>query len=345
MPYIVVDTDHDVRLSYIDSGIPAENASGTPYLTMIAINGMAFTGNVFEPMMAVAKNAGVRFVAINRRDYPGSSALTTEDMRILSSGTDEDKDAFLSARGVEVASFIDRLIEQDRLPPPVGQHGGIALIGWSLGCAFALSALANFEILPSISRSRFATYLRGVILYEPPTVAIGCPRPLQLWTPHIDTTIPEKERGSATVLWLSAYFEHGDLSSRDPEILTYCVPSFSRAPTLFNMSEDEQKRVVSLGVGDKSDALFMFFSEAQIQATYRKACFDKDVRGKLPHVKITNIMAAQTISHGIPAFWAMQHDDEEHGGGFVNFKVLPKGNHFMQWDEPELFFEACMESL
>ncbi|KAI0666397.1 hypothetical protein C8Q78DRAFT_984275 [Trametes maxima] len=346
MPSIVVD-DAGTELSYIDSGPPAPLAPGQGYLTMISINGMSFTGHVFEPMMRVASKAGVRFVSINRRDYPGSTPLTVEDNRVLSSGSEDEKELFLRARGIEVANFIDRFIEEKQLPPPLegGRDGGVVLIGWSLGCAFVFSALANVDALPGAVKSRLTAYLRAFIMYEPPTVALGSPRPPQLWSPLIDTTLPEKARVAATTPFLTGYFDHGNLSTRDVEVLSYYVPSLSRVPTIYNLSDEERARAVWEDPSDKSDMLFMFFCEPQIRAAYKKACFDPSVRAQFPRLKFTNIMGTRTSPHGIPAFWSMEDDNEQHGGECVAFKVIPGGNHFMQWDEPDLLFNACIECL
>ncbi|KAI0759406.1 hypothetical protein BD413DRAFT_274853 [Trametes elegans] len=308
---------------------------------------MTFTAHVFEPLMSVASNAGVRFVSLNRRDYPRSTPLTPDDNRILSSGTDKEKGTFLRARGVELGRFIDRFIHQQNLPaPPNGAQGiagGVALLGWSLGATFIFSALANVDALPSQSQARLSQHLRALIMYEPPTVALGSPRPPQLWSPLIDTNLPEKERVPALLPWLTVYFNHGDLSTRDTDVLSYYVPGLSRVPTIYNMSEQERARVVWTESSDKSEMLFMFFFEPQINATYKRACYDRSVRDKFPLLKMWNIMAEHSSPHGIPSFWTMEQDNKEHGGGFVDFKVVSGGNHLMQWDEPDILFKACIE--
>lgn len=105
-------------------------------------------------------------VAINRRDYPGSSSTHASELSTLEGGSDEQKAALLRKRGVEIGTFIDRFILQNGILPisADGKTGGIVIVGWSLGVAFALAALANVDILPSDAQARFATYLRSVIL-------------------------------------------------------------------------------------------------------------------------------------------------------------------------------------
>lgn len=125
---------------------------------------------IFEKVMALAQGSKIRIVAVNRRDYPGSTPLATEDTAILASGSDDQKSAFLKARGVEIATFIDLFVERNRVPPisADGQTGGFALLGWSLGNAIALSAVANVDSLPSAAQDRWASGMRALILHGTP---------------------------------------------------------------------------------------------------------------------------------------------------------------------------------
>lgn len=125
---------------------------------------------IFEKVMALAQGSNIRIVAVNRRDYPGSTPLTTEDTAILASGSDEQKAAFLKARGVEVATFIDLFVERNGVPPisPDGHTGGFALLGWSLGNAIVLSAVANVESLPPAAQDRWTSGMRALILHGTP---------------------------------------------------------------------------------------------------------------------------------------------------------------------------------
>lgn len=122
---------------------------------------------IFDKVMALAGTARVRFVAINRRDYPYSTPIPPSASGALSAGTDEDKAHFLKVRGQEIATFVARFIEEHRLPAIAedGKTGGVALLGWSLGCAFVLAAVANIDSLQSASQSRMASHVRSLILY------------------------------------------------------------------------------------------------------------------------------------------------------------------------------------
>ncbi len=165
---------------------------------------------------------------------------------------------------------------------------------------------------------------------EPPTVAIGSPRPSQIWSPVIDTTLPEEQRTPAFVVWITSYFKHGDLSTRNTDVLEYWIPARFRVPTIFNLSDDEYARAVCIPPGEKSEMLFMFFCEPAIQQTYNKACYDKSIRDLFPGLDIWVLSGDVTSPHGLPAFWSMEDDDAKHGGGFVKFGWVPGANHFVR---------------
>lgn len=121
---------------------------------------------VFQKVMSLAPKYGLRIVAINRRDHPGSTPFTPAELQVLASGTDEEKGSFVRARGLELATFADNFIKQNNLPPisEDGKGGGIALLGWSLGSTVTLACVANIDSLPAEVQSRFKLYLRAHIL-------------------------------------------------------------------------------------------------------------------------------------------------------------------------------------
>lgn len=105
-------------------------------------------------------------MSIQRRDFPGSTPLSAADLNVLKSGTDEEKAQHVRDRGVEIATFIDKFVQQNELPSPdeKGSGGGFAVLGWSLGGAFALAASANVDALADAARARFARYMRSIVM-------------------------------------------------------------------------------------------------------------------------------------------------------------------------------------
>lgn len=126
--------------------------------------------------------------------------------------------------------------------------------------------------------------------------------------------------------WVTSYFQHGDLSTGDTDVLSFIVPSIHRAPSIYNMSAAEIAEIVDEGVPEVSS---LFTLQAQELANYRKACFDKNIREKLPKMKITMFTGDATSSFSIAAYWQMQEDDKAHGGGLIHFRLISGANHFV----------------
>lgn len=85
----------------------------------------------------------------------------------MAGGTEEQKTELFRARGLEFTNFVDRFVEQNALPPVTAdkKQGGFAILGWSLGGAYAAAAVANVDALPEAGRARFASGLRALILH------------------------------------------------------------------------------------------------------------------------------------------------------------------------------------
>jgi hypothetical protein len=80
-------------------------------------------------------------------------------------GTDTQKAEWLKSRGLEIANFVNSFIVRESLPAisPEGKVG-CALLGWSMGCCFTISAIAHIGELPSAVKARLASHLRAHIL-------------------------------------------------------------------------------------------------------------------------------------------------------------------------------------
>ena len=121
---------------------------------------------IFKRVQNAAIKRGVRFVALNRRNYPGSTPYSEEEINVLSNGTKEQKDAWHRDRGHEVGMFIHKLIVKENLPPISAdrQTGGIILLGWSIGAGDVNNTIAHTDTLPSEIRTSLASYMRSMII-------------------------------------------------------------------------------------------------------------------------------------------------------------------------------------
>ncbi|KAK0499101.1 Alpha/Beta hydrolase protein [Armillaria luteobubalina] len=344
---LVVNTA-GVELAYLDSGAPADASS---YTTIFAVHGMIFTNLVFQKVLDVARSKGVRFVAIQRRPFPGSTPFTAEELNVVLTGgsSEADRDAQITARGHEIASFVDAFIQKFKLPAlsDDGKTGGVALLGWSVGGAFPLAAVASSGTLPADVQARFSSYLRSLIVYESAPLVLGLPTPTQNWVPLIDTTIPENLRLEAFGQWCTGYFDQGDITLSSPhnlDSLSWVISSPKRVPTFYSIPVEQHNTMTTYGNDASTDLPFLFFFSKQLNDVYSKAFNDKDITAKFPRMKKSFLCGDKTAAFGVAGLWAVQDDQKENGTDpNVKFKLIPGANHFLVWDDPEKAFDAFMD--
>lgn len=346
MPSIIVD-DAGTELYYIDSGAPTRPDSVQDYITIFAIHGIVYNGAIFRNVIELAPQSGLRIVAPNRRGYPGSTPLSSEDHKVLTDGTEEQKEEFVLARAVEIATFIHRFIEIHKLPriSDDGKSGGVALLGWSLGSALAHSAISSVDSMPDAIQSGFKQYMRALILFEAPTSALGTPKQDYAWYPLMDTSLPLSARWKMFTQWITSYFAHGDLSKRDLNLLSHFVPATFRPPSIFSMSTEQIAEMVCESTAITSDSPFTLRFSQQMLASHRKAFFDKELRQRVPHMKVWVLVGDSTGALAFPAFWNLQDEDAQSGGGFINFRTIKGVNHFMHWDDPQVAIDHYFEAV
>lgn len=166
---------------------------------------------------------------------------------------------------------------------------------------------------------------------EPPTVSLGTDLPPKAWSPQIDSTIPAELRGPFFAQWITSYFKHGDLSTRNLDELCYVVPTTTKVPSIFSMSDEQQAEIVCHPPGVTSDMPFMVLFNPQLNASYKRACFGKSIRETVPRMKVTVLFGDAAPWPCFPAVWQMQSDSAASGGdGQVHFKRVNGINHFVR---------------
>ncbi|KAK0222328.1 Alpha/Beta hydrolase protein [Armillaria fumosa] len=334
---IIVNPRTGVELSYIDSGAPTQPS----YITIFAIHGMIFSKEIFQKLIDLAPGKGVRFVALDRRPFPGSTPFSVEELGILKvAGTDDaQQDAFIEARGHEVGIFIDTFTQKFNLPP-ISSGGGIALLGWSLGTALASAAISNAGTLPEDTCKRLERYMRSVILYEPGPITLGLPSPEKYWTFLRDPSVPEDLRIAAFGQWCTSYFDHADLSERNLDKLSWVLASSSRMPSFYN---EMPAAIQHHGDDAATDLQFLVGCYKQLLPSYRKTFFDPKV---FPTMKRSILCGDKTSAFALATLWAVQDDEKEQnaeGAKAIDYKILPGANHFIHWDEPEKALDTFIE--
>lgn len=116
---------------------------------------------VFQRLLPLAAARSMRIVCINRREYPGSTPHTAEELRAYASGSEEERAALISEAGLNLAFCVDGIIQQCALP----SGGHVALVGWSLGNMFTLAAMASIMSVPPQTRERLQSFVKTIIMW------------------------------------------------------------------------------------------------------------------------------------------------------------------------------------
>lgn len=118
-------------------------------------------------MLAIAPSAGVRLVALNRREYRHSTPYPRSEIEALANASEEELAKWYRLRGLEFATFMYKFVAENGCPAPNGatgaKGGGIGLMGWSLGGGFACMPIAYLDTYPPTIRDFFKRYFRAVI--------------------------------------------------------------------------------------------------------------------------------------------------------------------------------------
>ncbi|KAI9436609.1 alpha/beta-hydrolase [Lactarius indigo] len=208
--------------AFLDTGAPSLHQKD--YVTLVIVHGRGLTADFFARLLPLAGKLRARVVAINRRDYPGSAPLSEEDRVLLLSTIDdtpaaiENTDRYMRARAGELYDFLTHII----------------LTGWSLGTSFVLSFFAHAPSFDSESRG-ISQYIRRVIAYDPPYVAMNYPLPDGYYTPLNDPSTPSEKGIKMFPLLVTGYYAHGDTL----ETLSLCDALDEPSPTIVRVSPED----------------------------------------------------------------------------------------------------------
>lgn len=114
-------------------------------------------------MFPLAAQTGLRIIAIQRREYRGSSGYTDAELDGLRKGDP----VFLDRLATLLGHLIQYLIRTHDLPEPNAERteGGVALLGWSMGCATTITLLSDASLFSPDQYQLLRRYLIKVIFY------------------------------------------------------------------------------------------------------------------------------------------------------------------------------------
>ncbi|KAF9255036.1 hypothetical protein L218DRAFT_884934 [Marasmius fiardii PR-910] len=201
----------NIEIFFTDSGPPPQS---NDYMTLLVLHGACFNGFGLETLHGVAHSLNLRTVIWNRRDYPGSTPYTGPELQDLQQG----RKVFMDRIGRQVGEFLAQFIENESIPKATSDNtrGGIAIMGWSLGCSSAMALFSDPRLVPPETYLKLDPYVKHLVLYEPAPYCFGYPLPSgpEFYLPFTDPDLKTPDAiYEAFSHWVSSFFDHPDVKS------------------------------------------------------------------------------------------------------------------------------------
>ncbi|KAF9523744.1 hypothetical protein CPB83DRAFT_886742 [Crepidotus variabilis] len=328
-----------LELAYTDSGAVSGSSN---YTTLILVHGCGFNARTFETLHDHAATFNLRTIAFQRRDYPGSTPFTDDEITEIQQGSEE----YLSKTQNMMIDFIRYVVEKLSIPAIwklSGQEagkldGGIALLGWSLGSYFPLALFSNPERVTPESRKILGKYLRSLIIYDSPYVALGFP------LPSIKPSAGEEESVSPSDFpaAVSSYFDQPDNWAGDLDQLD------QRSKTEKNIwsdwTEEQRNKYVTMSTLLRCE--FPTFAgpiQAHFLKNTQKALYDETLAQEyLPDLSIGVLSVGRTLWYCRWMMWHLVQTNREkldEGKKIRELKTahLQQYSHLAHMEDPVLF--------
>ncbi|KAH8114770.1 hypothetical protein DFH11DRAFT_1593365 [Phellopilus nigrolimitatus] len=352
-----IDSD-GTQFAYIDSGAPQSDN----YTTVVCVHGYTFNALAFSRFLPLAHKYNLRVIALNRRDYSGSTPFSDPELDVINGKDDNAHRDFLRKRGLEIAHFLVWVISEKEIPHASedGSSGGLALLGWSQGNVTTLPFLAHLDSYPHEIITTLEPYLRTFILYDIPNRFLGYSMPEGTYHPSTDSTIPENELGVAFAKWVSSYFAHpaysnitsgetspnrstGSLQDRTPE-------NPYRICTADTLTAEELLTITDPTPATRSEQLPWNVHISTLHEQTRRALLFSANKDLLPKL---NIYFVYGLASGWEVQWAAWELEKDHAKWVTDgeqvrpFKFIPAegGNHFMHWDDADMLLTILKDAI
>ncbi|PCH43848.1 alpha/beta-hydrolase [Wolfiporia cocos MD-104 SS10] len=347
MPLAPVD-NQGTQLYYEDSGAPHGSSD---YATLILAHGGVFHGAIYSRLFPYAAKHNLRLVAVNLRDYPGSTPHTPEELATLR-GTDQDaKASLVTSCGLQIAAFVAWIINKEGLPPfsPSNESGspsgGVAVLGWSWGNCITISFFAHIRDAPEDTRAVLESHMRAFIIFD----ALEYPSSLdhaqldEVWTPVRDPALSAEQQGELFPHWVSGYYAHSPAALASLATLSraeLCAELAGDAAvdiksTLDRMSPDELAATAEMSVTHRSHRPMHTVQRGVCADNLRAALHDSTI---CPRVRVSLVWCDMSVAETVLSSWTLARMVEREwpeGARKVEIVRMEGANHFPHWDEPE----------
>jgi hypothetical protein len=142
--------------------------------------------------------------------------------------------------------------------------------------------------------------------------------------------VPEEARASAFAKWVSSYYKHGDLSSRDFSQLEQRESDTSKKPTTDTIPLEELITLIDIGPSAKCEG-FVIESENLISLYNKqttKALFDPQIREDWGEHPVWFVYCEASIWNVHYAAWNLEKKVKKTSE--ISFKLIPGANHFVR---------------
>ncbi|KAJ6579505.1 hypothetical protein DFH09DRAFT_913244 [Mycena vulgaris] len=324
LPSVSIPGKH-IAFTYTDSGAP----NTQNYTTLILVHGHTWHSGVFKKLAPLAATHSVRIICINRREYPGSTEHTDEELEVYRVGSLEERKTLMQEEGLNLALCVNGIIQQCALPP------NVALAGWSLGNTFTLAAMASIPSLPSDVQEKLKSHLQTFILWEPPSEALGIKSPPKQYVPLYDTNIDPAQRGRVFGQWVTSFFKH-DLSvphDADKKLKYKLEEALEEPkPTFHDMPFPELETITNFAAGGKCDTILIEPPfQPVVDEIIKTALFTPKIREAWGNPKVAYMYGEANTWNVLWAVWDIEERVQNAGGKApITFRPIAEANHFVR---------------
>ncbi|KAF9061874.1 hypothetical protein BDP27DRAFT_1272015 [Rhodocollybia butyracea] len=355
-----------IELSFTDSGAPPNSVD---YTTLLVVHGTAFNAYQFHKLHSYAHALNLRTILLHRRDYVGSTPYSLTELEEIS----EAKKVFWERLSAQLAEFVVMLIQKEGIPRltqstesrseglDLKGRGGVAIMGWSFGCATVLSLFGVVKN-PMISDKHYdllQEYIGDFILYDPPHVAFGYPVPSDSpnYVPWEDLTIPPGNIPQVFSDWVSSYYDH---PCYDPQsrCLSYTASIYdldgrpkAETTSVSSWTEEEIAKGIEGNNAKTEVSMFMSGMQKTIGVFAHQALFDeKSVQHWFPNAKVTYLGVTRT---NWTCAWAEMETKRRYynakdflrQGRDLKFIDIDGANHFPHWEQAQEFLKVLRKGI
>ncbi|GJE91030.1 hypothetical protein PsYK624_071780 [Phanerochaete sordida] len=334
MPTATID-DRGTEIYYIDSGPPPHMLI---YTTIVITHGLIVNGAAYERTLPVAGRYGLRIIAMNNRDYRGSTPYTDEELADFVDLDIEVQAAAVRRWGRETACFLRFVCETLGVPPARDGAGGVALMAEGVGNTSVFAMLGDARTMGAELSAALAPYLRKVLLFDSSSPTYGIYPDTSLTFPIADEDLPIESTADAFVTWSSAFYVPWPSVA---SITTKALPTHAKpllvTPSLRRLPMEDVERMTDFSVTTRS-ALVMTVAVEVMQRHAR--CAFMDANAVLPDVEMVAMWCDSAVwvaVWGAKVVDGFMKEQSELGKRKRSIELvkIENSNHFPHLEEPE----------